>query len=321
MSQVKRFSDLDAIFAQVKENEPALYMVCGYRTGRGFVNRLTSAFIDVAPVCIRSQTEPDTLLNYYATDEYLDMVSTFYRWNQNDYIPPALSFQNLTASDLVEAGILFSYFSAYKPGGALEESVSCGQEMVSVQLIEPMVTEFSLSSTVHWGISDTCAYPEKAMEFLNLLYTDSDLTNLLIYGIEDLHYSVQPDGTIDYPDGIDAQTVAYQNTQPWLLPNQFLSSIWSETNPLLWEETRQFNESAVVKDTLYFDFDTSAISGQIAALEQILAAYTYGLESGQLDPDYYLPRMLAEMEDVGVDEVLAETQRQFDLWLKEGEHS
>ena len=59
---------------------------------------------------------------------------------------------------------------------------------------------------------------QKAMQLLDLLYTDADLINLLSYGIENIHYVIQPDGTISYPDGVTAENCGYQNTQAWILP-------------------------------------------------------------------------------------------------------
>lgn len=41
---------------------------------------------------------------------------------------------------------------------------------------------------VSWMISSTTDVPEAAMKFLNLTYTDADVINLLIYGIEGRDY-------------------------------------------------------------------------------------------------------------------------------------
>ena len=53
---------------------------------------------------------------------------------------------------------------------------------------------------------------------------------------------------------------------------------------------------------------------QNAALCAIAQGYYYGLTSGRLDPETYLPRMLAEMEAAGLEDVLAEAQEQYDRW-------
>lgn len=36
------------------------------------------------------------------------------------------------------------------------------------------------------GIASTCERPDKAMDLLNLIYSDAEVANLLQYGVEDL---------------------------------------------------------------------------------------------------------------------------------------
>ena len=44
------------------------------------------------------------------------------------------------------------------------------------------------------GIASSCKNPEAAMDFINLIYTDSDVANLINYGIEGIDY-VKVEGT------------------------------------------------------------------------------------------------------------------------------
>lgn len=309
--EIKTIADLDQVFETIKEKNPQIAMVCGYRTRRGFIDRLKAARILIEPICAREE-DSDKLVNYYATEEYKEMVTMFYQWGEKGYLPDALPLQNLMGSALVEGENLFSYFSPCKPSIEYEESISCGMDMITIPLMEPIVTEYSLESTVHWGISQKCEHPKEAMEFLNLMYTDSELVNLMIYGIEGIHYEIQGDGTIDYPEGVDRKNVGYQNTQPWFLPNQLISYVWNGNDPLVWEKTRLFNEEAKWQESLFFDFETEDISEEIEKLEEIIEKYTYGLESGQLNPDIYLPMMLEEMEKAGAERVVEEVQKQWD---------
>ena len=310
LDEITTLFDLDKIFKNVKKQNPDLSIVCSYRTRKGFIDRLKSAKILIDPIGIKD--EEGQFKNYYETEEYEKMVRMFYEWGQNGYLPDALPLQNVMGASIVESGTLFSYFSPYKPSIEYEESVSCGTEMVTVPLMEPIVTSYSLESTVHWGISSTCQYPESAMEFLKLLYTDSELVNLIIYGIEGIHYEMTDDGTIQYPKGVSQENVGYQNTQPWFLPNQLISYVWKGNDPLLWEKTRQFNEKAGWQEGISFKFEAEAVEKEIQKIEEVLEKYTYGLESGQLDPDIYLNRMRAELKKAGSERILEEVQRQWD---------
>lgn len=310
LNEIKTLQDLSKIFEKIKEEYPDLSAVCSYRTRRGFIDRLKATKIIVDPICVKN--DQGKFENYYETKEYEEMVKLFYEWGQNGYLPDALPFQNVMGSSIVKSGTLFSYFSPCKPSIEYEESISCGMDMVTIPLIEPVVTSHSLEGTVHWGISSTCQYPESAMEFLNLLYTDRELVNLIIYGIEGVHYEIMEDGTICYPEGISQENVGYQNTQPWFLPNQLISYVWEGNDPQMWSKTKQFNEEARWQEGITFEFETNTVKAEIENIEQVLEKYTYGLESGQLDPEIYLTRMRAELKKAGSDHVLEEVQRQWD---------
>lgn len=316
LDSITSLDDVDHLFHFLHQKEPKLYMVYGYR-GTSFIKRLKAAEIHVAPI---ATLLPDGHFeNYYATEEYSHMISLFYSWDQAGYLPTAMALQNMTASKLVEAGVLFSYFSPYKPSIEAEETINSSFDMVTIPLMESIVTVSSLETPVHWGINALCPYPEKAMEFLNLMYCNEEVVNLLIYGIEGVHYEVLPNGLIDYPEGTTCETVTYQNSQPWFLPNQLISHIFTGNEPSLWEDTQTFNLTAPVSETLYFPFDDSRVTVQIQEIESILSKYTEGLETGQLDPDYYLPEMLSLLTEAGVNEVLAEIQKQYDQWLEEAD--
>ena len=60
-----------------------------------------------------------------------------------------MSFQNINASSLVRAGELFSLITVYKPGIEQEVSNSCGMEMVTIPLMEPVVSNYSYSCLLY----------------------------------------------------------------------------------------------------------------------------------------------------------------------------
>lgn len=318
ISQINTLADLDAVFSHISRHEPGLKMISPYQTRDSLVWRfqnptaVSSTFMNV------SDGDQALLVNYYATDQYRESIALVRKWHEAGYLPEHLILQNIRASQLVNTGLLFSYVCAYKPGIEFEESQSCGLPMVVVSLQAPIITQLTLSMTT-WAISSACANPGKAMQALNLLYSDSEMVNLLMYGIEGLHYAVLDDGTIGYPDGITAETVGYQNTMSWHLPNQMVGHVWTGNAPTLWADLRAFNQSAPVSGILSFVFDDRPVARESTQVSAVLDKYTYGLETGQLDPSVYLPRMLQEMEGAGASLVLAEAQMQYSQFLAERE--
>ena len=58
-------------------------------------------------------------------------------------------------------------------------------------------------------ISSTSKVPEAALKFLNLTFTDKEVVNLIIYGIEGRDYVKDAEDFVSYPEGQDASTVPY----------------------------------------------------------------------------------------------------------------
>ncbi|MDO4546803.1 MAG: ABC transporter substrate-binding protein [Clostridia bacterium] len=313
-TSIRDLSDLDALFESLAELEPDMALVCAYGTGTAFYNRGTRAQLVKGTLFCQSDYDPGLLVNYYATDEFKQIVSYTRKWYLAGYMPANMAIQNVSAASLVKTGKLFCFSSPAKPGIEYELSLSCGTEMVVVELMEPVISPTSVDLR-YWGITQSCQNPGKAMKFMNLLYTDAELINLLMYGIEGEHYEIQPDGTIDYPDGVTGDTVGYVNAMPWLIPNMKPSYVWSGNDPDLWEKTESYCESAKISDLLGFTFDDSAVSQEHARLNSIVSEYYYGLASGLLDPDIYLVQMLERMENAGLALVQAEIQSQFTEWL------
>lgn len=319
-SAIHSFADFDDIFTLVSANEPGLRMICPNQTRVSLLGRMK--FQDAFPDCVAdlSQENHSEVINYYATDAYRETVALFREWYLAGYLPEQMALQNTRAAQFVKAGELFAYTCACKPGIEYETSVDSGCEMVVVPLMDPVITKRSLEST-RWGISAQCKNSGKAMQFLNLLYTDGELINLLLYGIEGTHYVLCEDGTIDYPEGITAESVGYRNTLPWTLPNQLLSYVWKGNDPDVWVETDEFNRIAAVSEAIDFTFDPSDLQTENAALNAIVSRYAYGLETGQLDPAVYLGQMLSEMTAMGADSVVTEVQRQYDEYLERKDES
>ena len=174
-----------------------------------------------------------------------------------------------------------------------------------------MITNASLERGC-WGISKECAYPEKAMQLLNLLYTDRDLINLLANGIEGVHYKKCEDDTIA-PAGREG----FFNDASWILPNQYMTDVRYGDDARLWDMLDRYNRSAMEAPNLFFAFDDTEVKAENAAINKIASEYTYGLESGQLDPDIYLPEMLEKMQEAGETQVCLELSRQYQAWRTE----
>ena len=186
--------------------------------------------------------------------------------------------------------------------------------MVCFKLNEPFATSWP-GGIFSWGVTTDCKDPEAAVKLLNLMFTDADIMNLLSYGIEGIHYVVNEDGLIEFPEGVTSETCGYCPNIAWEYPNQFITHVREGNSPTLWNDMEEFNNTAVRSKAIGFSFDKTPVADEYDAVRKVAAKYTSALERGQADPEKILPIMESELEEAGCDIVLAEVQRQFDLFL------
>ena len=63
-------------------------------------------------------------------------------------------------------------------------------------------------------------------------------------------------------------------------------------------------------------FSPDSVSADVAAVQTVIAQYAPSLNAGAVDPEKALPDFIAALKDAGIDNIIAENQRQFDAWLE-----
>jgi putative aldouronate transport system substrate-binding protein len=315
-NKVNSFEDFTAIFKTIKEKEPQMTPLL-MQTGKTvtIVDRAVGLDLlgDGFGVLLNGGADLK-VVNWFETPQYAAMLKTARNWYTSGYLMKDVATNTQPVSNLLKAGKGVAYFGTISANTAATESLSNGVELVEI----PFVDAFSSSANaqqVQWAIPVNSKTPDKAMQFLNLMYTDSKIVNLMDFGIEGKHYVKTAEGTIDYPQGIDAKTQTYMN-MPWLLGNQFISYVWKGGPVDANKREAEFNKAAKKSKAMGFSFNTSSLQTELAALNAVTDQYKLALESGTLDPDKVLPEFIAKLKTAGIDKVIAEKQKQLDEWAK-----
>jgi ABC-type sugar transport system, periplasmic component len=252
------------------------------------------------------------IVNFFKTDLFKDRVKMLYQWAKEGLIMPDASTNTETAIDLVRAGKGFGYFQHMKPGWEQEQGDQIGKEMVSIRYGEPM----SSSDQMTWYVPTSSVDPERAVALLNLMYTDSEVSNLVINGIEGKHYVMKDKekGVAGYPDGVNGSNVTYSR-MAWAWPNEQNSYIWEGQDLNIWDQLKTFNTTAKMKTSYGFTFNAADVMNEITACTNVYQKYVPALYAGSLDPDKTIPKLIKEMEEAGIDKIVTEKQKQIDTWL------
>jgi putative aldouronate transport system substrate-binding protein len=81
-----------------------------------------------------------------------------------------------------------------------------------------------------------------------------------------------------------------------------------------WEEFKKFNESGTNSPLLGFNFDTTKVATELAAVQNVKEEFWPSLMTGTVDPEEYLPKAIEKFKAAGLDKIIEEAQRQIDEW-------
>ena len=253
------------------------------------------------------------VVNLFETQFYSDYCQRMWKMYNLGYISADSATDTTAVGELVKAGTLASYTTGGKPGIKQQETNLCGKPMTIFQTLGDYISSSAVAA-FPWSIPLNCKDPVSAMKWLNEMYTNADLMNLISWGIKDVHYQVLDSGLIDYAPGVDATNSGYNHSMGWMFFNQFLTYVWNGNAPDVWDQIKKFNDNAYKSSALGFTFDPTNVSTEMTAVQNVYDEYQKSLEYGLVDPAVAIPEMNAKMKAAGIDNIIAEKQKQLNEW-------
>ena len=309
MTNVKTLEDLEPVLEKVKAKKPELKMPMA--AGSGFFPYMPYDYIlgETLPFGIALEGDTTKIVNIYEQKDVKDTLDTLRRYYQKGLIHPQAATDNDPHDMKVQNW--FVRKEQYAPGAVETWSQNAGYEIGYNPMHDPLTINNSVTGSV-MSISAASKNPEKAMEFLNLLNTDDYLRNLVDKGIEGEHYTSNENGTITKTDKSDLYSMP-----SWALGNVFNVKPWDTDPEDKIEQYEKFNEAAVASPTLGFYPDTTEISTQLATIANVVQEFKAPLFTGSVDIDKYLGELNKKLKASGIDDVMANIQKQYDQWMKD----
>lgn len=321
-NKVYTMDELDEIFAKVKEGEGDSFFCIG---GTNSTTELFSSFYPydtlgqtpASGVLMLNEGSDEIVDNMYATEEYAAYAQKMYEWAQKGYFSADAATNTEDGSAQVRAGNYFGWFPGTCSAGAADYNTQTGMDMTIITTVEGY-SATNMFQAILWCIPITSDKPEKAMQFMNYIFKNQEVCNLLQFGIEGTDYVVVEDNgsdtLIDYPEGLDNTTVPYYqmfgvygNRLEW--PIRVPNTI--DYN----ENLREFNESIEhYSPALGYVFVLDDVSAKYSAVSAVVNQYQSLISTGAVDPQKQLPAFLSALESAGIDDVIAENQNKYDEW-------
>ena len=309
----KTYADLTPIFAAIHEAHPELYVTAS----SGIKPNLIIAGIDGQDILsdglgvLMDATKP-VVSNLFESEEYKELCSLTRSWNEAGYVYPDITTDDSNnGQTLLKNGLLACYFQTYKPGAVVENQNACGgKELVCARVNKPLATNVQ---NWGWTIPTNAKYPEKAMQLLNLLFSDPDLINLLSYGIEGDHW-VRDEQGFACPG---PNAAGYADKKNWISGNAYIGAVWTGDDADLFDQLKSFNNDATKSVAMGFAFDSSELNAEFTAMQNVISKYRMMLEWGfYSDVDAALAEFNSALYDAGLQKYMDAKQAQLNEFVK-----
>lgn len=327
INSVKTIEDLDAALFKIKETSPDLIPLSGeskscnltfpgysFGSGDAVATWDTLGESTAVAAAVYHDDETHTVVSRYESEEFKTDMEYLKKWYDAGLIDKDVATDSATSVAILEKDNVASEFCVMQFDVAATRAANA--EASYVELSEAVIGTSVLQQLV-WAVPVSCDEPEAAVKFMNMLYTDERIVNLVDYGVEGVHWEKKADGTIGFPEGLTAENSGYYMGAgiTTLLGNGFLAYPWEGADPDTAKKAQEIMDNAKYSPLLGFTLDTAALGDTYTALCPI-ANQEYGpaLFCGSA-PEGYYEEFIQKMKDAGLDTYLEKVNEQLQAWL------
>ena len=264
-----------------------------------------------------------TVIDGVASEHYKLYAKTMADWYKEGYIRSAImsvDTSTLTTpknGEITDTTYVFScdpYLTEADQEAAIADA---GMDMTYLPIEENAY--LILGGDTSYAIPYCADEPERAMMVLNAIYSQPDLYNTLIYGIEGEDYTKNADGTIttSYVGASPTADDSY-GIQRWIIGSCKNALINNGTDPNYYADLEALEATAQVNPFLNFTFDRTNVEGICASILNVYYEYGPQLDNGVAGDNWeeLYNNYMAARKDAGIEELVTEFQNQLNAYIE-----
>ncbi len=156
-------------------------------------------------------------------------------------------------------------------------------------------------------IPQTAPNPSGAMKYINWLYSSKENYLFALYGVEGKDYEIVDERI----NKLSQNDFFYE----WMFRNQNYQMFAPDVDQAYIDLYNSWDDNAVRSKTLGFSFNNEKVKNIETAIKEVGLKDFAAIRSGFVDFDTEYPKAVQKLKEAGIDEYVAEVQRQFDEFL------
>lgn len=308
---VKSMDDLHEMLLEVKKAYPDMDMIVPHsgkiipNVGQDRLNNNLGVLLE------RGQKELKTE-NLYASDYFECLCKRMKQWNEEGLFMNRAYAGTENRQNYIATGQGFGSFLNLSEVSLYNIGRYVNYDIAAVQLA-PRVMD-SDSCNMVWCIGRDSKEPELAMEVLNLMFMDYEISKILTYGEEGVDYSQVNSRFVTACSQKSEEGAELWRTTEWAWPVSVPIERWMVNGEDLVQYIEFWDEPVIESSAMGFLFDASKVRTEVDACQAVINKYENPLLCGELDPETAIPMFLEELDRAGIQQVIQEKQRQLDLF-------
>lgn len=271
----------------------------------------------LVPGIIEAGDDSTTVINQYESKYFKEFAEFCMDMYEKGYMSKEQASNPITSNQRVRIT------GTYKPGVEAELYNSIGREFVQFRFGEPLLTTSNVTTSmtaVYTGSKNV----EKCLQFMNLMYTNKELYNLLALGEEDLDYKwkqeVDENGELyDYISYV--KTSKYKLNTDWSVGTEFNVYRKYLQSSTVVEDTKKLNSESKKSPAYGFTYVpekdiNTAVSSCYSVGDNYVKQFLNGTYDASKTADQIISEMNKELNNAGAADIVKSKQTQLDKFLK-----
>jgi putative aldouronate transport system substrate-binding protein len=318
-AKIKNYDDMAPWLEKAKAARPDEYPYI--TSGRDGFSPWPQDFVSGYGELVSMKIAPDandvwdeTIYSVAETDWAKTHFAKMREYYEKGYIHPDAGLDTYDPGQSFNAGNFFIYPMPLK-GNNIK-----AQEMINASgnpdlVVGEIYGQRKVNITAHAGgsmlaIPTLSDYPMQAMQYINLMHTDSKLVNMMLFGVEGTNWEFEADGRVNLIDSAWYGSIS----GAWTVGNIMKQAVTNKEDPDKNRLLVEYSFDSLDHPALGFRFRTEKVAAELTALDAVTGGTSRALYTGYVDPEEVLPTYISDLKAAGLDTLLTEVRAQYDAW-------